>query len=74
MKIGTRDIGSKFKPFIVAELSGNHNSSLKRALKLVNLAAQAGASAIKLQTFTPDTMTLNSSNKDFYIRPFSQLG
>ena len=71
MKIGTRDIGSKFKPFIVAELSGNHNSSLKRALKLVNLAAQAGASAIKLQTFTPDTMTLNIKSKPFTIEKSS---
>jgi pseudaminic acid synthase len=55
------------KPYIIAEMSGNHNQSLERALKIVDAAAKAGASAIKLQTFTPDTMTLDMDKGDFLI-------
>ena len=74
MKINRINIGQKFKPFIVAELSGNHCNSFDRALRLVEEAARSGASAIKLQTFTPDTMTLNLNNSEFVIKEKTSLG
>lgn len=58
IKIGPIAVGSQHKPFIIAEMSGNHNQSLEKALAIVDAAAAAGAHAIKLQTYTPDTMTL----------------
>ena len=67
MKIGTQLIGVKHPPFIIAELSGNHNQSLERALKIVEVAAKAGAHAIKIQTYTADTMTLDLKEGDFLI-------
>jgi len=66
-KIGSREIGSGHAPFIIAEMSGNHNQSLDRALEIVDAAAKAGAHAIKLQTYTADTMTLNVDKDDFKI-------
>ena len=48
-------------------MSGNHNRSLKRALKIVDAAAASGARMLKLQTYTADTMTINSNSKDFFI-------
>lgn len=66
-KIRNKVISTKHKPFIIAELSGNHNGSLSTALKIVDLAAKTGADAIKLQTYTPDTITMQSSRSEFFI-------
>ncbi|AOF93647.1 pseudaminic acid synthase (plasmid) [Sinorhizobium sp. RAC02] len=54
-------------PFIIAEMSGNHNASLERALRMVDIAAEAGADAVKLQTFKPETMTLNVKKEGFTV-------
>ena len=67
MRIGSRAVGPDAAPFIVAELSGNHNGSLERALALIDAAADAGAHAVKLQTYTPDTMTLDLAAPGFVI-------
>ena len=67
MKIGTQLFGITHPPFIIAEMSGNHNQSLERALMIVEAAARAGANAIKLQTYTADTMTLDLKEREFFI-------
>src|SRR3989304_3246808 len=67
MKIGDRTIGKDHAPFIIAEISGNHNQSIERALEIVETAAKIGAHALKLQTYTPDTMTLDLDEGEFYI-------
>ncbi len=67
MKIGERTIGDGHPPIIIAEMSANHNQSLDRALEMVDAAAQAGAHALKIQTYTADTMTLDISEGDFFI-------
>ncbi|PJW16456.1 pseudaminic acid synthase [Geobacillus sp. WSUCF-018B] len=67
IQIGHRLIGPNHKPFIIAEMSGNHNQSLERALAIVEAAAQAGVDAVKLQTYTADTMTLDMDEGDFFI-------
>lgn len=59
IKIGNREVGHQRKPFIIAEMSGNHNQSLERAKEIIKIAATAGAQAVKLQTYTPDTMTID---------------
>jgi pseudaminic acid synthase len=61
IKIGNYTIGNNHKPFIIAEMSGNHNQSLDRALELVDAAAKAGAHALKLQTYTADTITMKGA-------------
>lgn len=66
-QIGNRLIGNNHKPFIIAEMSGNHNQSLDRALALVKAAAEAGAHALKLQTYTADTITINQRGGLFDI-------
>lgn len=73
MKIGNRTIGRNEKTFIIAEMSGNHNQSLERALQIVDLAAEAGADAVKLQTYTPDTMTLDIHTGEFFIESDTNL-
>jgi len=67
LSINKRLIGSNFPPLIIAELSGNHNGSLDRALKIVEAAAKTGAHAIKLQTYRADTMTLDLKKGEFFI-------
>lgn len=67
MQIGNREIGRNYRPFIIAEMSGNHNQSLERALEIVDAAAATGADAIKLQTYTADTITLDVRGGDFEI-------
>lgn len=66
-QIGKRSIGDSHPPFVIAEMSGNHNQSLERALEIVDAAARAGAHAIKLQTYTADTMTLDMHHGEFCI-------
>jgi len=66
-KIGGRMIGKNHPPFIIAEMSGNHNQSLERALEIVEAAAKSGAHALKIQTYTPDTMTLDLDEREFHI-------
>ncbi|KAA0966779.1 pseudaminic acid synthase [Sporosarcina sp. ANT_H38] len=73
VKVGELLIGISQKPFIIAEMSGNHNQSLERALEIVEAAARAGAHALKIQTYTADTMTLNIKNPDFQINDENSL-
>jgi N-acetylneuraminate synthase len=65
--LGNRPIGRDQPPFIVAEMSGNHNQSLERALQIVEAAAQCGAHGLKIQTYTADTMTLDLDEREFHI-------
>lgn len=71
--IGTRQVGLDHPPFVIAEMSGNHNQSLDRALAIVEAAAQAGAHALKLQTYTADTMTLDIGDGEFFIEDPNSL-
>jgi pseudaminic acid synthase len=66
-EIAGRMVGPEYPPLVVAEMSGNHNQSLDRALAIVDAAADAGAEALKIQTYTPDTMTLDISGGEFNI-------
>lgn len=67
IRIGPHGIGRGQPPFVIAEMSGNHNQSLDRALAIVEAAAAAGAHALKLQTYTADTMTIDRADGEFFI-------
>lgn len=67
VQIGSRAIGVGHEPFVIAEMSGNHNQSLERALQIVDAAAQTGAHALKIQTYTADTLTLDIGSGNFLI-------
>ncbi len=73
MKIGKYNISLNDKPLIVAEMSGNHNMSLERALKIVEATAKAGVHLLKLQTYTADTLTINTKKSDFFIKEKESL-
>ena len=68
--VADRSIGVEHEPYIIAELSANHNGSLESALESIVVAARSGADAIKIQTYTADTMTLNIDKSDFLIKGF----
>jgi pseudaminic acid synthase len=67
IRIGARPLGRGHRPMIVAELSANHNASLERALRIVHAAAECGADGIKLQTFKPESLTIDSRRAEFII-------
>ena len=71
--IGNHKIGRGQKPFIIAEMSGNHNQSLDRAIEIIDAAAATGAQAVKLQTYTADTMTIDSDKGEFFISDKASL-
>jgi len=68
VEIDGRKIGPEFPPYIIAELSANHNGDIESAYKIMEEAKRVGADAIKLQTYTPDTLTLDCNKEDFIIR------
>ncbi|MEM6474679.1 MAG: pseudaminic acid synthase [Pseudomonadota bacterium] len=73
MQINGRPIGLNARPYLIAEMSGNHNHSLDRALEIVDAAAASGADAIKLQTYTADTITLDHDGPGFVIEDEASL-
>ena len=66
-KVANKSIGKGYKPFIIAEVSANHGGSIQRAKESILAAKNSGADAVKIQTYTPDTMTLDSNKNDFLI-------
>ena len=73
MNINEFIINNNHEPFIIAEMSGNHNQSLERAVEIIHKASESGAHAIKLQTYTADTITLNVRKKEFLINDKNSL-
>jgi len=71
--IGNKKLGGQEKPFIIAEMSGNHNQSLERAFAIIHAAADAGVDAIKLQTYTADTITFKGSGDEFFVKDQNSL-
>jgi len=68
IEINGRRIGIGYPTYIIAEMSANHNQNFKRAVKIIEAAKEAGANAIKLQTYTSDTMTIDCDNEYFKIK------
>ncbi len=68
IEIDGKRIGPGCKPYIIAELSANHNGNIDKALETIEMAAKSGADAIKIQTYTPDTMTIECDNAEFQIQ------
>ncbi len=68
IEIAGRPIGPEHSPYVIAELSANHNGKLETALRIIEEAKKAGADAVKLQTYKPDTITLDCDSEDFKIR------
>jgi len=67
IRIADRPLGRGHPPLIIAEMSGNHNQSLKRALEIVEAVSKSGAHGLKIQTYTPDTMTIDLDEREFHI-------
>jgi len=74
IEIDNRKIGKNYPPFIIAEISGNHDGSFSRAIKLIDIAVEAGADAVKFQTFKPESLTFNTNDKRFAIMSGSWKG
>lgn len=70
IKIGNHLVGESHPPFIIAEMSGNHNQSLSKALKIVEAVAGTGATALKIQTYKPESLTIDFQNNEFYISDY----
>jgi N-acetylneuraminate synthase len=68
VEIDDKRIGPEYKPYIIAELSANHNGDINNALKTIEVAAECGADAIKIQSYTPDTMTIDCNKEDFQVK------
>tara|TARA_R110002111_G_scaffold145581_1_gene212058 strand:- start:11504 stop:12550 length:1047 start_codon:yes stop_codon:yes gene_type:complete len=68
IEIAGRPIGNDYEPYIIAEMSANHNGNIETAFRIIEEAKKAGADAVKIQTYTPDTITLNSDLPDFQIK------
>lgn len=68
LEVDGRIIGNEVPPYVIAEMSANHNGRIENALRIIDEAKKAGADAIKMQTYTPDTMTLNCDSEEFQIR------
>ncbi|MDB9915758.1 pseudaminic acid synthase [Alphaproteobacteria bacterium] len=66
--INNRKIGNRFSPYIIAEMSANHNGNIDNAYKIIDMAKTSGANAVKLQTYRPDTITMNMNSPDFIIK------
>jgi pseudaminic acid synthase len=73
VRIGDREVGPGAAPFVIAEMSGNHDGDLDQALAIVRAAAEAGADAVKLQTYTADTITLDADTPEFRLSPTHEL-
>lgn len=67
-EIGGYQISEETAPYIIAEMSANHNGKIENAYKIIDMAKRAGANAVKMQTYTPDTITLKSTKSDFQIK------
>ena len=67
LSVGGRGVGAGSAPLVIAEMSGNHNQSLERALEIVDAAAKSGAHALKIQTYTAETMTIDIREREFFI-------